>query len=45
VIVPRFLYVTSSDWDADGNPSAPILERMDLLIEDMAGIQVAQDAE
>ena len=45
VIVPRFLYVTSSDWDAEGNPSTEIERRMDVLIQDMAGIQVVQDPE
>ena len=45
VIVPRFLYVTSGDWDEEGNLSESIEERMDRLIADMAEIQVLEDKE
>ena len=45
VIVPRFLYVTSGDWDEEGNLSESIEERMDRLIADMAEILVLQDKE
>jgi FMN reductase len=42
VIVPRFLYVSSSDWDESGQPVKEIAERMDLMIDDMAEIQIKQ---
>ena len=40
VIVPRFLYVESSDWGDNGALSPAIEERMARLQEDMKSIQV-----
>ncbi len=42
VIVPRFLYVSSSDWDEDGNLAPEIENRMAVLLEDMKEIRVVE---
>lgn len=45
VIVPRFLYVTGSDWTEDGCLDPEIEGRLQLLYEDMARIAVAPGTE
>ena len=45
VIVPRFLYVTGSDWSEDGVLDPEIEGRLQLLYEDMARITVAPGTE
>ncbi len=42
VIVPRFVYVVSSDWTDETTLNPEIEERMKLLLEDMASIQVTE---
>lgn len=46
VIVPRFLYVESGDWNEDGSLKSEIEERLVQLRSDMAEVSVARsDAE
>jgi FMN reductase len=41
VIVPRFVYATKADFDAEGVPDAAIRERIDQLISSWAGMTQA----